>query len=312
MADPGGHVGVVAVGDLDGDAQLLPVQQSQPHVGGFEVAGDQVPYSPAHIGQARGVGQVFRGTQHQLRAVKRQTCLSRILLGGGLRSRSRVQGVRGPPRCDAQPQLRAACRSQVRQPGQFPGRPGTGLGVNRAQGPQRMALAVGQRHAGVSDHLRVTDGRGTARLLVLASIGQYQRAAGGRHALTQQARQRGLAAGRPRLSQSNLARKHLLVRLHQRHQRYRYPQRVGHQPREPLHPRIRGRRQPHLTERFQPRGRPQPLLALLGGSRAFRALRATAHPAPLQRNRPVSALTEAPRETRSTSPAGWCDHTGHR
>ena len=91
-----------------------------------------------------------------------------------------------------------------------------------------MVLAVGQRHAGVSDHLRVTDGRGAARLLVLASIGQYQRAAGSRHALTQQARQRGLAAGRPRLSQSNLARKQLPVRLHQRHQRYRYPQRVGH------------------------------------------------------------------------------------
>ena len=236
-------------------AQLLPVQQGQPHVGGLEVAGDQVPYPPAHIGQARGAGQVFRGTQHQLRAVKRQTCLSRILLGGGLRSRSRVQGERGPPRCDAQPQLRAACRSQVRQPGQFPRRPGPGPGVNRAQGPQHMALAVGQRHAGVSDHPPVTDGRATARLLVLAHISQYQRAAGGRHPPAERVRQRDLAAGRPRPGQPHLAGKHLPARLRQRHQRYRYPQRVGHQPREQLHPRIRGRRQPHLTERF-PAARP--------------------------------------------------------
>jgi len=35
-------------------AQLPPVQQSQPYVRGFEAAGDQVPYSPAHIGRRPG------------------------------------------------------------------------------------------------------------------------------------------------------------------------------------------------------------------------------------------------------------------
>ena len=60
-------------------AQLLAVQQGQPHVRGFEVAGDQISYSPAHIGQARGVGQIFRSPQHQFGAVQRHTCLSRVL-----------------------------------------------------------------------------------------------------------------------------------------------------------------------------------------------------------------------------------------
>ncbi len=189
-------------------------------------------------------GQVGLAEPWQLGAVQRQTCLSRILPGGGLRSLSRVQGMRGVPRRDPQPQLRAACRSQVRQPGQFPGRPGSGLGVNRAEGTQHVAVGVGQRHAGVSGHPRFTGGLAIGRLLVLTRIGQYQGAAGGRHALAQRAHQRGLATGRPRLSQANLAGKDLPVRLHQRHQRYGYLQRFGHQPREPLHPRIRGRRPP--------------------------------------------------------------------
>src|SRR2546422_6094571 len=63
-------------------------------------------------------------------------------------------------------------------------------------------------------------------------------------------------------------------------------------PRSTLFPYTTLFRSPHLTERFQPRGRPQPLLALLGGSRAFRALRATAHPAPLQGTRSEEHTSE--------------------
>ena len=86
-----------------------------------------------------------------------------------------------------------------------------------------MAFAVSQRHAREGDHAQVTNGRATARLLGLAYIGQYQRAAGRRHPLAQRVREQSLAAGRPRLSQPNLASEKLPVRLHQRHQRHRYP-----------------------------------------------------------------------------------------
>ena len=41
-------------------------------------------------------------------------------------------------------------------------------------------------------------------------------------------------------------------------------------------------------------------------------MRASTHPAPLQRNRALCTLAEVPLGgIRSTSPAGWCDHTGH-
>ena len=132
-----------------------------------------------------------------------------------------------------------------------------------------MPRAVGQRHPGVGDHPQVVDGQVVAGPLVLPGVGQDQRAAGGRDVLAHRVGQRGLPGGRPGFGQADLAGEHLPVALHQRHQRHRDAQHVGHQPRETVHVGVRGGGQAHLPHYRQPRRREQDVPAVTYRLRAL-------------------------------------------